>query len=83
MRLYIKTCINLEVLSAQDQRTLCKKFVHPILWSQIEFFRADNIEVVVKRVEEAFNRLQPILSREVLGLDDPEGRGLFGVGNEN
>ena len=55
MRLYIKTCSNLEVLSAQEQRTLCKKFVNPTLWSQIEFFRTDNMEVMVKRVEEAFN----------------------------
>ena len=83
MILYIKTCRNLEVLSVQEQRTLCKKLVNPTPWSHIEFFRVDSMEKMVKRVEEAFNRLQPILSREVLGLDDPEGRGLFGVGNEN
>ena len=30
-RLYIKTCSNLEILSTDKQRTLCKKFVNPAL----------------------------------------------------
>ena len=61
MRLYIKTCSNLEILSTEEQRTLCKKFVNPALWSTVEFLRGDNMEVMVKRVEEAFNRLQPAI----------------------
>ena len=69
MRLFIKTCSNLEVLSVQKQRTLCKKFVKLSLWSQIEFFRGDDMKVMIKRVEEAFNRLQPLFSRKIKFLD--------------
>ena len=69
MRLFIKTCSNLEVLSVQEQRTLCKNFVNLSLWSQIEFFRGDDMKVMIKRVEEAFNRLQPLFSRKIKFLD--------------
>ena len=67
MRLYIKTCSNLEILSTEEQRTLCKKLVNLALWSQVEFLRGDNMEVMVMRVEEAFNSLQP-----VFGVDVPK-----------
>ena len=35
----------------------------------MEFLRGDNMEVMVKRVEEAFNRLQPVFSRKVKFLE--------------
>ena len=69
MRLYIKICSNLEILSTEEQRTLCKKFVNLALWSTVEFLRGDNMEVMVKRVEEAFNKLQPVFSRKVKFLE--------------
>ena len=69
MRLYIKTCSNLEILSTEEQRTFCKMFVNPALWSTVEFLRGDNMEVMVKRVEEAFDRLQPVFSRKVKFLE--------------
>ena len=35
----------------------------------MEIFRNDNMEVMVKRVEKVFNRLQPIFSRKIKFLD--------------
>ena len=60
MKLYIKTCSNLEIFSMNKQRSLCKRLVHSTLWSQVVFFKKDNITVKVKRVKETFDRLQPI-----------------------
>ena len=64
--LYIKTCSNLEVLSVQEQRTLCTKFVNPALWSQIEFFRGDHMEVMIKRVEPLFSRKIKFLDLKIM-----------------
>ena len=69
MRLYIRTCSNLEILSTADQRTVCNCFVNSTLWSHVVFFSADNMVTMVKRVEEAFDRLQPLFSRKVKFLD--------------
>ena len=75
MRLYIKTCGNLETLLTEEQSTLCKKIVNPALWLQMEFLRGDTMEVMVKRDKEAFNRLQPVFSRKIkfLELADLDG----------
>ena len=69
MRLYIRTCSNLNILSRAEQRILSKRFVHSTLWSQVVFFQNDNMVTMVKRVEEAFDRLQPLFSRKVKFLD--------------
>ena len=69
MRLYTRTCSNLDILFMADQRTLCKRFVNSTLWSQGVFFTNDNMVTMVKRVEEAFDRLQPLFSRKVKFLD--------------
>ena len=69
MRLYIRTCSNLNILSRAEQRILSKRFVHSTLWSQVVFFQNDNMVTMVKRVEEAFDRLQPLFSRKVQFLD--------------
>ena len=69
MRLYIRSCSNLDILSMAEQRTLCKRFVHSTLWSQVVFFQNDNMVTMVKRVEEAFDRLHPLFSRKVKFLD--------------
>ena len=69
MRLYIRTCSNLDVLNTAEQRTLCIRFIDSALWSQVIFFNNDDISTVVKRVEEAFERLQPLFFRKVKSLD--------------
>ena len=69
MRLYIRACSNLDFLSRAEQRTLCKRFVDPALWSQVIFFNNDVIATMVKRVEEEFDTLQPLFSRKVKFLD--------------
>ena len=69
MRLYIKTCSNLDILSRTEQRTLCRRFVDPALWSQVIFFNNDDMATMVKRVEEMFDKLQPLFSRKVKFLD--------------
>ena len=40
-----------------------------MFWSQVIFFANDNMVTMVKRVEEAFDRLQPLFSRKVKFLD--------------
>ena len=69
MRLYIRTCSNLDILSRAEQRTLCKRFVDPALWSQVIFFNNDDIATMVKRVKEEFDTLQPFFSRKLKLLD--------------
>lgn len=69
MRLYIRTCSNLKILSTDKQHFLCKKFVTPALWQQVELNRGDTMEVMVKQVKEAFDRLQPVFSRKVKFLE--------------
>ena len=69
MRLYIKTCSNLEILSTDEQWTLCKIFVSPALWPMVELNRSDRMQVMVKRVKEAFERLQPVFARKVKLLE--------------
>jgi hypothetical protein len=41
------------------------------------------MEVMVKRIKEAFDRLQPVFSRKVFGADDNKGRGLCAVGRQD
>ena len=54
MRLYIRTCFNLEILSRSKQKKLFKCIVEPALWSQVVFFSDDDMARLVKRVEETF-----------------------------
>ena len=69
MRLYIRTCSNLEILSRSKERTLCKRFVEPALWSQVIFFDNDDMAPMVKKVQETFDTLQPSFARKVKLLD--------------
>ena len=69
MRLYIKTCSNLEILSTDKQWTLCKIFVSLALWPMVELNRSDRMQVMVKRVKEAFERLQLVFARKVKLLE--------------
>ena len=59
----------MDILSRAEQRTLCKCIVDPALWSQVIFFNNDDISTMVKKVEEAFDKLQPLFSRKVKFLN--------------
>ena len=69
MNLFIKGCSNLETLSRADQRTLCKRFVEPILWTQVLFMAGDDIQAMILRIQETFDVMQPTFSRKVQFLN--------------
>ena len=64
MRLYLRTCSNSEVLSQDEQKTLCKRFVEPTLWSQVIFPKRIGIVYMVKRIEETYDALEPLFSKK-------------------
>ena len=63
MKLFVKTCSNLQVLSIEDQRTLMKRFVHKDLWPLVELDRADEMGTMIKKVSEAYDRQVPKFGR--------------------
>ena len=69
MRLFIKTCSNIDIISSNKQRTLMKRFVLTALWTMVELNRADSIEVMVRKVREAYVRQVPIFARKVRFLE--------------
>ena len=69
MKLFVKTCSNLQVLSIEDQRTLMKRFVHKDLWPIVELDRADEMGTMIKKVSEAYDRQVPKFARKVKFLE--------------
>ena len=69
MRFYVRGCSNLETLTRDEQKTLCKKFVEPLLWSQVLFHSGDDMSQKIKRIEETFETLQPMFARKIQFLD--------------
>ena len=69
MRLFIKTCSNIDIISSDKQRTLMKRFVSTALWPMVELNRADSMEVMVRKVGEAYVRQVPIFARKVKFLE--------------
>ena len=69
MRLLIKTCSNIDILSSNEQRTLMKRFVSTALWPMVELNRADSMETMVKKVGEAYERQVSIFARKVKILE--------------
>ena len=63
MKLYVKTCSNLQLLSIEDQKTLMKRFVSTALWPLVEMGRGDEMGTMIKKVVEAYNRQVPTFSR--------------------
>ena len=61
MRLYIKPCSNINILSSDEQKTLMKRFVSMALWPMVELNRAHSMEVMVRKV--------PIFARKVKFLE--------------
>ena len=56
MKLYVKTCSNLQSLSIKDQKTLMKRFVSTALWPLVELGRGDEMGTMIKKVVEAYDR---------------------------
>ena len=69
MKLFIKTCLNLDILSTGEQCTLMKRFVSTGLWPQVEVNSADSMEIMVRKVGEAYERQVPIFARKVKLLE--------------
>ena len=64
-----KKCSNLDILSNGKQRTLMKKIVSAGLWPQVELNSADNMDTMVRKVGEAYERQVPIFARKVKFLE--------------
>ena len=69
MRIYVKTCSNLQSLSIEDQKTLMKRFVFTALWPLVELGRGDEMGTMIKKVLEAYHRQNPTFIRKVQFLD--------------
>ena len=78
MNLYVKGCSNLDSLSREDQRTLCKKFVEPLLWAQVLFKPGDNTQTMIQKIQDTFDMMQPKFSRKIqflnLKIENGEGK---------
>ena len=69
MRLFIKTCSNMDILLGSEQTTLMKRFVSTDLWPMVELNSADSIEIMVRKVGEAYERQDQIFARKVKFLE--------------
>ena len=69
MHPYLKTCTNIDVLSSDEQKTLMKRFVTTALLPMVELNRADSMEVMIRKVGEAYERQVPIFARKVKFLE--------------
>ena len=58
MRLFIKTCSNINVLSTGEQKTRMQRFVSTALWPMVELNSADSMEMMVKKVKGAYIDVQ-------------------------
>ena len=56
-------------MTREEQKTLCKKFVEPLLWSQVLFHAGDDMPQMITRIEEIFETLQPMFARKIQFLD--------------
>ena len=69
MKLYVKICSNLQTLSVEDQKTLMKRYVSTAMWPLVEVGRGDDMAMMIKKVVEAYNRINPTFNRKVQFLD--------------
>ena len=56
MKLFLKTCTNMQVLSIEEQTTLVKRYVETSMWPLVELDRGDEIVTMIKKNR---GRLQP------------------------
>ena len=59
MKLFLKTCTNMQVLSIEEQTTLIKRYVATSLWPLVELERGDEIGTMIKKVGDAYDRPVP------------------------
>ena len=69
MKLFLKTCTNMQVLSIKEQTTLVKRYVSTSLWPLVELERGDEIGTMIKKIGDAYNRPVPKFARKVKFLD--------------
>ena len=69
MNLWLRGCSNLDVLTRAEQRTLCKKFVCKVLWTQIVFAQGNSIKEMIDRVHKSFTLMIPAFSRRIQFLN--------------
>ena len=69
MKLFVKTCRNLQTLSVDDQKTPMKRYVSTAMWPLVEVGRGDDLAMMIKKVVEAYNCLNPTFNRKVQFLD--------------
>ena len=69
MHLFMKTCSNMDILSSSEQKTLMKRFVSTALWAMVELNSADSMEIMVRKVGEAYERQVPLFARKVKFLE--------------
>ena len=69
MKLFVKKCSNLQTLSMDDQKTRMKRYVSTAMWPLVEVGRGDDMATMIKKVLEAYNRLNPTFNRRVQFLD--------------
>ena len=50
MKLYVKTCSNLQTLSVEDRRTPMKRYMSTAMWPLVEVGRGDNMAMMIKKV---------------------------------
>ena len=59
----------MDSLVRENQRTLCKKFVEPLLWAQVLFQPGDDMQRMIKRIQDTFDTMQPKFSRKIQFLN--------------
>ena len=69
MKLFVKTCSNLKTLSIEDKKNLLKRYVSTAMWPLVEVGRGDNMAMMIKKVVEAYNCLNPTFNRKVQFMD--------------
>jgi hypothetical protein len=69
MNLWMKGCSNRSELTRNEQRTLCKKFVCKVLWTQIVFNQSDDMKQMIDRVHKSFTLMIPAFSRRIQFLN--------------
>ena len=69
MKLFLKTCTNMSVLSIDEQTTLVKRFVETSMWPLVEVERGEEIGTMIQRVLDAYDCQVPKFARKVKFLE--------------
>ena len=69
MKLFLKTCTNMQVLSIEEQTTLVTRYVETSMWPLVELDRGDEIVTMIKKIGDAYDRQVPKFARKVKFLD--------------